>query len=102
MTKIEKIRSLHQFFLTTFKPKKKVVLRFSDQMKDNGAYSYTTGKHYITIKKKDNYFTCIDSLNHEWAHLLEHSKYGDVDSHTDAWGKKYAKVFRTYLLWLSE
>jgi len=97
MTKFDKIRSLHNFFIKKFKPQKKVVLQFY-KMTLNGSYHYINRKHYITLNKKDNYQTLIDSLSHEWGHLLEHNKDGK-NHHTEAWGKKFSIVYCAYLEW---
>lgn len=96
MNKITQIKDLYAFLLGELRPKKPVILRFSNKMIYHGSYSYFNNKHCITLNKKDNLQTSIDNLIHEFAHVLEHNKYS---CHTDAWGIKYAKVYRAYLEW---
>lgn len=98
MNKRDRIRSLHSFFLKVYKPKKSIILRFSNKMKYRGSYSYYNNKHFITLNNKDHYYTLIDSIIHEWSHLLEYHKCG-AEGHSDAWAKKFGKLYRTYLKW---
>lgn len=98
MTKIEKIKDLHEFFINKFRPRKKVILQFY-KMVFHGSYHYINNKHYITLNKKDNYSTLCDSCAHEWSHLLEKNKYVK-EHHSDSWGKNFARVYRAYLEWL--
>jgi len=99
MTKFDKIRSLHNFFIKKFKPQKKVVLQFR-KMVYNGSYRYNGKKHYITLNKKDNLITLYDSEIHEFSHSLEHHKYGK-NSHSEAWGRKFSIVYCAFLEWAS-
>lgn len=99
MTKIEKIRDLHQFFIKKFRPKKPVILRLSKSMTNFGSYKYSNNKHYITINIKSNIDELYSHLYHEWAHLLEYHKWG-AESHSDFWGKCFARTYRAYLEWL--
>lgn len=99
MTKLDKIRDLHNFFIKRFRPKKQVILRFSKRMLCHGGYSYYNNKHYITLNAKDNYATLTDSEIHEMAHCLEYNKY-NKEEHSDSWGRVFAKVYRAYLEWL--
>ena len=42
--------------------------------------------------------SAIDTLLHEWAHALDHEKYGvAAESHRDSWGRCYARVWRAYV-----
>lgn len=99
MTKIEKIRDLHQFFIKKFRPKKPVILRFSKKMVYHGAYSYNNKKHYITLNARDNFATLCDSWAHEVGHSLEYNKY-NKEEHSESWGAKFSIAYRIYLKWL--
>jgi predicted SprT family Zn-dependent metalloprotease len=35
-----------------------------------------------------------DTLIHEWAHLLHHENFGDIETHSDEWGVYYAAGYR--------
>ncbi len=99
MNKIDKIRDLHQFFLRTFKPKGKVILRLANMI-DHASYIYNTKTktHYITLNKRDSLEMSYENLQHEWGHLLEYNKWGN-EPHSDAWALKYGKTYRAYLKW---
>lgn len=99
MTKQDKIRNLHEFFIKKFRPKKPVILRFSRRMLYHGAYSYNNKKHYITLNARDSYATLVDSEIHEMAHCLEYNKYNN-EEHSNSWGAKYSLCYRAYLEWL--
>ena len=98
MTKFDKIRDLHSFFLKKFRPKKKIILRFHKDMIYNGSYSYRYDRHYITLNSKDNLIVLCDSWCHEMAHVLDRNKYGK-NHHSNHWGQCFAKAYRTYLEW---
>jgi len=99
MTKFDKIRDLHNFFLKKFRPRKKVVLRFSNRMICNGSYSYYNNKHYITLNKMDNYAVSTENILHEWGHLLDRTKWSK-EHHGNCWGICFARVYRVYLEWV--
>ena len=100
MNRYDKIRDLHKFLLKRFRPKKKVILRFSRFMINHGSYKYSKNKHFITIRSQDSYAELISDLCHEWSHCLEHHKWG-TEHHSNAWGIKYSIVYRAYLEWLN-
>lgn len=100
MTKIEKLRDLHRFFIRKFKVRKPVILRIC-KLNDCGSYLYNKGKHYISINKKHNWECSAQNLYHEWSHCLEYNKYGN-EHHSDSWGVKFSKTYRAYLEWLEE
>ena len=97
MTKFDKIRNLHNFFLKKFKPRKKVILMFK-KMVNHGGYKYTNGKHYISLNKKDNLDTLCETYGHEYAHSLDRAKW-NAEHHSDHWGYCYARAYRIYLKW---
>lgn len=100
MKKVDKIKELHEFFIKKFKPKKPVILRFSNRMICHASYKYSINeKHYITLNIKDNLEISYENLQHEWAHLLEYNKWGK-EAHSDSWGRCYARAYRAYLEWL--
>ena len=95
--KTQKIKDLYIFLVKDLKIKDRIILKFSNKMIYRGSYSYFTKIHYITLNRKDNYYTLIDSLIHEIAHCLD--KNFDRNEHSYIWGKKFAKVYRSYLKW---
>lgn len=101
MYKSDKIKDLHAFFLKELKPRKPVILRFSNKMKLRGAYSYYNNKHFITLNNKDNLFTLYDSYIHEMAHCLQKGKFGK-EEHSNEWGNCFSRCYRCYLKWLEE
>lgn len=95
--KISKIKELARFLINELNIKDRIIVRFCDRMVYRGSYSYIRRKHYITLNKKDNYYTLVDSLIHEIAHCLDVNF--TRNEHSREWGTQFAKVYRAYLKW---
>lgn len=55
-------------------------------------------KAVIDITKGLDVSTAIDTLLHEWAHVLDIEKNGPSrEEHRNSWGIAYARVWRAYL-----
>jgi len=58
----------------------------------NGWCSFNEKRYYITINRDDDSPTQVDTLMHEWAHLVagwtEHGR-----DHSKKWGKAYADIY---------
>lgn len=70
--------------------------------KDSGETAiYTDGKFVIFINKSKRCFQCnIDTILHEWSHLLTWFKYGgEREDHTSEWGVIHARIYREHCKW---
>jgi len=49
------------------------------------------------------YLSVVDTLIHEWAHVVDQAEHGLVydDTHRDSWGLCYAKIWRAYVRWVT-
>ena len=53
------------------------------------------GKATIRINRKQSTDSAIDTLIHEWAHVIDQSANPNIrDLHRDSWGVAYASVYR--------
>lgn len=104
MTKIEKLRDLHNFLISKFRPKYPVHLRICKLKDYHGLYQWDGENkiHYITLEKRDNLEESITNLIHEFAHLLQKYKNQDEDEHSDEWGINVARIYRKYMEWLEQ
>lgn len=52
----------------------------------------------ITINSRQEHNFAIESLCHEWAHMLDVRSYKEDrrEEHRQSWGKHYAKVYQHY------
>lgn len=55
-----------------------------------------SGTFYITLRKQDRRSIVIDTLLHEWAHVLTWKGDGFRQHvhHSEAWGREYARLTR--------
>jgi hypothetical protein len=102
MTKIEKIKDLHNFFISEFRPKFPVQLRICKMENYSGLYTWDVEKkeHNISIDKHGNWDNMVGSFLHEWSHLLQKYKDYNIDQHSKDWGIKYSKVYNKYMKWM--
>jgi len=55
---------------------------------------------YIRVNKAHTYRLKIDTLLHEWAHVLTwFGAEAETEDHGAEWGIMYAKLYRTFLEW---
>lgn len=54
--------------------------------------------HRITINTDQEHMSAIDSLCHEWAHVLDFKGVNEnhKEEHRQSWGRHYAKVYQHY------
>lgn len=54
--------------------------------------------HRVTISTTQEHISAIDSLCHEWAHILDFNGVDENnrEEHRQSWGKQYAKVYQHY------
>ena len=66
------------------------------EMRHHGSTNLNEAETRITlcIRKQDSGRMQIDSLIHEFGHVLEYDKQGD---HSDYWGRYNAKAYRAWL-----
>ena len=82
------------------------ITRYSDA--DGYADISKTGKTYvIMIDSNQDQRSQIDTLLHEWAHLLDWDARGvdkaaDHDWHDGVWGKQFARTYRVFEAWEPE
>ncbi len=74
----------------------------SVKMKDYGDTTLSKGMRdfRIRISKNRSYAAKIDTLLHEWAHVL--SWFGaesEIEDHSAEWGVTYARLYRTFIEW---
>lgn len=57
----------------------------------------------IEIARDNSEATAVDTLLHEWAHVLDKEANGlPSEPHRNSWGEYYAKVWRCYVNEVSE
>jgi len=58
----------------------------------------------ITISNEQEHNFAIESLCHEWAHMLDCKNWREdfKEEHRTSWGKHYARVYRSYWKFLKE
>jgi Zn-dependent peptidase ImmA (M78 family) len=56
-------------------------------------YKKDDGTYVILINRKDSQSVQMDTLLHEWAHVITD---GLTTEHTVAWGMEYAKLYQLY------
>lgn len=69
-------------------------------MKIHGYAEYSKSQFNIRIESKSSFLLRIDTLIHEWAHVL--TWFGaetDIEDHSSEWGIQYAKIYRTFIEW---
>ena len=60
------------------------------------------GKQFhVRIEKRDCFRLRVDSLLHEWAHVLSWDDY-DTDPHGEKWGLTYSRLYLAWLRWGDE
>ena len=64
----------------------------------HGECLYQNGRFLIRINKNQSFALAVDSLLHEWAHVLTFHG-NDTDDHGEEWGLAYARLYRAYLEW---
>jgi predicted SprT family Zn-dependent metalloprotease len=68
-------------------------------MKDDGETEYASGRFKIRINRRTSLTQRIDSILHEWAHVLTWFGAGHYEEHPDEWGLCYAKIYRAFMDW---
>lgn len=72
--------------------KKELVITIKNTEKGYLGFAWTSkGKHRIELGITSCKHCIVETLTHEWAHLLDTSKF----SHMDSWGITYSKCYRT-------
>jgi len=72
----------------------------SVQMKDDGETSEYKGPQFIIlINRNKSLAVRIDSILHEWAHVLTWFGAGHYEEHPDEFGLCWAKIYRTFIEW---
>lgn len=65
-----------------------------------GETEFFRGYFYINVNKAHTYRLKIDTLLHEYAHVLTwFGAESDIEDHGAEWGITYAKLYRTFLEW---
>lgn len=58
------------------------------------------GGFSVNINRKQSLALRIDTLIHEWAHVLSwFSAEALLEDHSGEWGLAYAKIYRTFVEW---
>lgn len=60
---------------------------------------YTDGNFVVFINMNQASHGKIDTILHEWAHLLTWFEYGGEEDHTSEWGVIYARIYREHDKW---
>jgi hypothetical protein len=53
----------------------------------------------IKIERRQSFYLRIDTLIHEWAHVLTWFGAETHEDHSSEWGLAYAKIYRTFVEW---
>lgn len=90
-------------WLRTDCPTPKPVVVRTVPLKDNHGLTFFQNKQYhIRIDSNGDYRCRIDTLIHEWAHVLAWPQLMPEDEqqqHNPAWGAMYGVVYQSYLRW---
>jgi len=65
----------------------------------SGDSSFRARQFRIRINRKKSYSERIDTILHEWAHVLTWFGAGRAEDHSDEWGLWYAKLCRAWDKW---
>ena len=63
-----------------------------------GDCSNKGGWFLIRLNKNDGYKVKIDTILHEWAHVLTWFDT-ECETHGNTWGEAYARIYRAWLKW---
>jgi len=78
-----------------------IIVRSVPILKWQGEAQCHSGRQFvIKIDRKQSFDLRIDTIIHEWAHVL--TWFGaetNIEDHSAEWGIAYAKIYRTYLKW---
>ena len=82
-------------FLKSVAPtKNRVVIRRAHLLDHGSTAQSENGTIYVTIRKRDSLSVQIDTLTHEWAHVLEMDGW---DPHGRVWLDHYGRLYHLSL-----
>lgn len=102
MTTREWAERLYKHLKENLPPPSPVRLRWTCNLKCDGkpCLGLTTwgpkGVATIQIGANQNTESTVDTLRHEYSHVLDGSHYVGEDVHPDSWGKHYSRVYREW------
>jgi hypothetical protein len=96
MTKVKKLRKFLRYLRRNLRPGRKTIVRLVD-IKDCGELILDRGRYTIYIKQNQSWNNMVDSLIHEWAHVLDEWDGTTREEHRDSWGVWYSRCYRAYL-----
>jgi hypothetical protein len=99
MTAAQKWRKLLAWLRRNFPADYAVTVRTTPLKKHHG-YTEYNGKFQVKINRKQCLALRVETLIHEWAHVL--TWFGaetHLDDHNSEWGLAYARIYRTFLEW---
>lgn len=73
--------------------KSKVSVSLVRRISDCGTLAYDGRGYRIHVKVKDPLNSQVDTLLHEWAHVVSIER---TYNHGEDWGKAYAEIFRAF------
>lgn len=99
MVKRKTVIGLSRHLRTSFPDEQVTVRRV--KLKDWGyCQKLDDGSFLIQLEKTADRHTQIDTLIHEWAHVLSWEVDNHPSDHGKAFGIAYAKVYQSYLDWV--
>ena len=83
-----------------FPPPYPVIVRSIPIRKFHGDTAYEdSGWFRMRINRKKSFNLRIDTIIHEWAHVLTWFGAEVHEDHSAEWGMAYARIYRTFIEW---
>jgi hypothetical protein len=82
-----------------FPPVSAAYIKSVPMKKHHGYTELEVGYFQIKINCKQSFSLRIDTLIHEWAHVLTWFGAETHEDHSTEWGLAYAKIYRTFVEW---
>lgn len=98
LTTAQKWRKTIAWLRRNFPSRYPVVVR-SVPLKIHGDTDYEKNKFLVRINSKKSHSARIDTILHEWAHVLTWFGAGHYEDHPDEWGLCWGKIYRTFVEW---
>lgn len=96
LTKAQKWLRTINWLRREFPSRYPVTIRSKPAKKGSGDSDFRGRRFYIRINSRKPYSERIDTILHEWAHVLTWFGAGRAEDHSDEWGLWYAKLYRNW------
>lgn len=98
LTQKQKLEKTIKWLRKTFPGDAPVYTRKKIIKKACGTCNRLTNYFLILINPKFPYYIKMDTILHEWAHVLSWDTC-KCEDHSDEWGRAYARIYRAWLKW---